>query len=464
MPTHKLSPVVFDLPIELSVLEAFEKLANWSHPILFASTQTNRKLGRYSFFASEPVARFRLEEPEFGIDPFIEVKAFLETSTCESIPGLPPFQGGAAGVLCYELGRCWEKLSVPRYNEFKIPVAAINIYDWVIAWDHVQHKSWLIVRNQSEKSARQLFNRVSMTINADAQHSVEGSQSKLKIEANTYPLSQLPGLMSNFDHKTYLQSVQRVIDYIYAGDIFQANLSQRLMVPSRCSAVEQFLVLAKQNPAPFGGYYSQDDWAVISSSPERFVQLVEGEVSTRPIKGTRKRRPFPEADLYSRDELRESAKDRAENVMIVDLMRNDLSRVCQPGTIQVPELCTIEAYETVTHLVSEVRGQLRTGATFWDLLQATFPGGSITGAPKIRAMEIITEIEEVARGPYCGSLFYCGYDGTADSNILIRTMIQKDNMLQFPVGGGIVAQSISQQEYEETLHKASGMLRALSNE
>jgi para-aminobenzoate synthetase component 1 len=200
---------------------------------------------------------------------------------------------------------------------------------------------------------------------------------------------------------------------------------------------------------------------VLSSSPERFLRVEDGVVETRPIKGTRQRRPAPEADLFTRDELRESEKDRAENVMIVDLLRNDLSRVCRPGSIRVPKLCAVETYETVQHLVSEVRGELRAGRDFWDLLAASFPGGSITGAPKVRAMEIITELERVARGPYCGSLFYCGFDGRADSSILIRTFVQRGGWIQCSVGGGIVAQSDPEAEYEETLHKAAGMLRAL---
>ncbi|MEO1998239.1 MAG: anthranilate synthase component I family protein, partial [Planctomycetaceae bacterium] len=192
-----------------------------------------------------------------------------------------------------------------------------------------------------------------------------------------------------------------------------------------------------------------------------FVRVRDQHVETRPIKGTRQRRPQPEADLFARDELRESEKDQAENVMIVDLLRNDLSRVCQPHSIQVPELCSVETYETVQHLVSEVHGTLTSHRNAWDLLQAVFPGGSITGAPKIRSMQVIAELEPTVRGPYCGSLFYVGFDGQLDSNILIRTWTARRGWFQCGVGGGIVAQSDPVSEYEETLHKAEGMLRAL---
>ncbi|MFO0918713.1 MAG: anthranilate synthase component I family protein [Planctomycetaceae bacterium] len=221
------------------------------------------------------------------------------------------------------------------------------------------------------------------------------------------------------------------------------------------------MTLHRVNPAPFAGLFLGKDWAVISASPERFLRVEDRDVETRPIKGTRRRPHGAEADLFLQDELRASEKDTAENVMIVDLLRNDLSRVCLPGTIRVPRLCTVESYRTVQHLVSEVRGQLRPGRSAWDLFRATFPGGSITGAPKVRAMEIIAELEPTARGPYTGSLFYVGFDGAVDSNLLIRTFAWRRGWLQCGVGGGIVAQSDPVAEYEETLHKAAGMLQAL---
>ena len=252
-----------------------------------------------------------------------------------------------------------------------------------------------------------------------------------------------------------------MVDYVHAGDIFQANLSQRLLYPLACEPVELYGRLRRCNPAPFAGYFACDDWAVVSASPERFVAVSGGDVETRPIKGTRRRRANPEADLSTRDELRASCKDLAENVMIVDLLRNDLSRVCAPGTVRVPRLCAVEMFETVQHLVSEVRGKLAPGRTAWDLLEAVFPGGSITGAPKVRAMEIIAELEPTAPGPYFGSLLYVGADGSLDSSILIRTFTVRSGWIQCSVGGGIVAQSDCAGEYDETWHKADGMLAAL---
>jgi para-aminobenzoate synthetase component I len=225
--------------------------------------------------------------------------------------------------------------------------------------------------------------------------------------------------------------------------------------------VSLYLRLRRRNPATFAGYFDLGEFQIASASPERFLQVRGGEVEARPIKGTRRRTARPEADLFAGDELRESEKDNAENVMIVDLLRNDLSKVCRPESVVVADLCRLEAYEFVQHLVSVVRGRLRDGTGPLDLLRAAFPGGSVTGAPKVRAMEIIAELEPTARGPYCGALGYIGFDGTMDSNILIRTITTGRGWWQMPVGGGIVAQSDPRAEYDETWHKAEGLLRAL---
>jgi para-aminobenzoate synthetase component 1 len=283
------------------------------------------------------------------------------------------------------------------------------------------------------------------------------------------PLAQLApqfdvavdGVTSNMPPDAYCRMVQRAVEFIHAGDVFQVNLSQRLLAPARSSSVELYLRLREKNPAPYAGYFDLGDWQICSTSPECFLTLRNGEVETRPIKGTRGRSGMPEADLFVGDELQASEKDRAENVMIVDLLRNDLSRVCLADSVHVAQLCRVETYAFVKHLVSIVRGRLRPGACPFDLLRACFPGGSITGAPKIRAMEIIAELEPTCRGAYCGSLAYIGFDGQMDSSILIRTIIAGHGWWQLPVGGGIVAQSRPDDEYRETWHKARGLLDAL---
>jgi para-aminobenzoate synthetase component 1 len=269
-------------------------------------------------------------------------------------------------------------------------------------------------------------------------------------------------LTSNFSRKDYLDSIQRCIDYICAGDAFQINLSQRLLQRATTNSVSLYLRLRERNAAPMAAYFDLGSAQVVSASPERFIRALGGIVETRPIKGTRTRTIRPEADLFAGDDLKQSEKDRAENVMIVDLMRNDLSRVCRPESVQVTQLCELESFAYVQHLVSTVIGRLRDDCTSLDLLRAVFPGGSVTGAPKIRAMEIIAELEPTVRGPYCGSIGYIGFDGAMDTSILIRTITAARGWWQLPVGGGIVAQSVPELEYEETWHKAEGLLRAVA--
>jgi para-aminobenzoate synthetase component 1 len=252
-----------------------------------------------------------------------------------------------------------------------------------------------------------------------------------------------------------------VIDYIYAGDVFQVNLSQRLLHAALDSSIELYCRLRERNPAPFAGYLDGGAWQIASASPERFVRVDNGQVETRPIKGTRSRSPYPVADMFTGDVLRASEKDRSENVMIVDLLRNDLSRTCRPDSVRVSQLCGLETYEYVQHLVSVVDGLLRPDYAPLDVLRTSFPGGSVTGAPKIRAMEIIAELEPTVRGAYCGSLGYLGIGGQIDTSILIRTITAARGWWHLPVGGGIVAKSTPESEYDETWHKATGLIQAL---
>jgi para-aminobenzoate synthetase component 1 len=280
--------------------------------------------------------------------------------------------------------------------------------------------------------------------------------------APQFPVPGRPGVSSSFDRSGYLAAVRRAIEYVHAGDCFQVNVAQRLLTPAVLPPLELYERLRKCNAAPFAGYFDLGEFVIASASPERFLRVANGEVETRPIKGTRPCGRTADEDRRQIAELLGSAKDRAENVMIVDLLRNDLGRVCAYGSVRVPVVCGLETYRYVHHLVSEVRGRLRPGLGPVDLLRAAFPGGSVTGAPKIRAMEIIAELEPTARGAYCGSLGYVGFDGGMDTNILIRTFTQGRGWVQFPVGGGIVADSIPEVEYAETWHKAEGLLRALS--
>ncbi len=469
-------PLVEELHPCPDVGDALRALADLPDVLLLESALRREPVGRYSFLTADPFERVQIDRVRFGEDPFGNIQGCLSEFQAATLPDLPPFQGGAAGLLSYELGRAWERLPAAPYDEFALPDLVVGLYDWVIAWDHHTGRGWIISQGFPEKEASRRIDRASKRVrdvrsrlaNLPKQSGVRGAQDQVTRDAlptnrlaPQWPAPGPAGLTSNFSREAYLKAVERVIEYIFAGDVFQVNLSQRLLFPQRQSSLDLYDRLRRVNPAPFAGYFASDDWAVVSASPERFLSIRDRNVETRPIKGTRQRKSIPEADLYTRDELRESIKDQAENVMIVDLLRNDLSRVCAPSSIAVPNLCAVETYETVQHLVSEIRGRLDEGRDAWDLLAAAFPGGSVTGAPKIRAMEIIAELEPTVRGAYCGSLFYVGFDGTADSNILIRTFTCRHGWVQCPVGGGIVAGSNPVAEYDETLHKAEGMLRAL---
>ena len=474
------TPIIHELRPVPTLAELLPIFAEWPDLVVFDSAKTSSQLGRYSFLCADPFQQFELSQAQLGVDPFAEIREAMAAFPTEPVPGLPPFQGGAAGLLSYELGKCFENLPTVPHDELEIPHLAVGLYDWVIAWDHQQGRCWLISQGFPEVEPRQREQRAmtraervlraikawrierAATVSAGRPRAHEfgdGHVRNVPHMAAQYPAPGPAGLLSNFSRAGYLLAVERVIEYIRAGDIFQANLSQRLMYPSQESPLDLYLRLRQRNPAPFGGCIFRDDWAVLSASPERFIELHDGIAETRPIKGTRRRLNDPQLDLYSADELRESEKDTAENLMIVDLLRNDLSRVSRPGSIRVPQLCEVENYETVQHLVSVVQGELRAGMNAWDLFQATFPGGSITGAPKVRAMEIISELEQVARGPYCGSLFYVGFDGRCDSSILIRTFVVRRGWVQCSVGGGVTVQSDPIAEYNETLDKAAGMLR-----
>ena len=476
------APANSDLPLVVELLpppdpvEAFRQIARQRCPLFLDSALRNPQLGRYSYLAADPFDL--LTVPADGSDGLGQLEQLLSRFPSQTLPDLPPFQGGAAGVLSYDLGRSLEKVPLPRFDEFQLPALAVGLYDTVLAFDHVADRAWLISHGfpatttagrrdralariaQFQDWLRQPADDVgSQPIVRSEPHAPLNSQHDL---APSFPVPPHPQLVSNFTADAYRSAVRRAIEYIRAGDVFQVNLAQRLLFPALDDAFALYLRLRARNPATFMGYFDWGETQIVSASPERFVSVRQRQVETRPIKGTRPRIRRAEADLFTGDELQASAKDRSENVMIVDLLRNDLSRVCLPESVQVTQLCGLEMYEYVQHLVSVVRGELAVGKTAIDLLRAAFPGGSITGAPKVRAMEIIAELEPTARGAYCGSLGFLGFDGSLDLSILIRTITCSRGWWQFPVGGGIVADSDPQREYEETWHKATGLVRALS--
>jgi para-aminobenzoate synthetase component 1 len=381
----------------------------------------------------------------------------------EPAPGLPPFQGGVAGYIGYDYGAVLERVPPTRYDDLALPDVMLGVYDWVIAWDHQAGAAWLISRGEPERR-RMVLERLSSGEPRAARPVTAAEAWPRGAGAPAYVSDAAAdiGLRSTFTHRGYLDAVGKVREYIVAGDIFQANLSQRFQARLREPPFELYRRLRRRNPAPFAAYLAFGEVTVLSASPERFLRLdPDGQVETRPIKGTRPRGLGPMHDAALGRALAESVKDRAENVMIVDLLRNDLSRVCRPGSVRVPELFALEQHPTVHHLVSTVLGELEPGADAVDLVRAAFPGGSITGAPKVRAMEIIAELEPTRRGVYCGSIGYLSASGALDTSIVIRTFVLRDGELYFQAGGGIVADSDPELEYRETLDKAAGLIATL---
>ncbi|PYP28684.1 MAG: aminodeoxychorismate synthase component I [Gemmatimonadetes bacterium] len=465
-------PVVEELVPAPDPVETCARFADLPFLVFLDSATHPEQAGRYSFLVADPATIVRskgaltqqLGEGRWtrvAADPVAHVSALLEPFAAEPVAGLPPFQGGAAGYVGYDWGAQLERVPRTRYDDLAIPDVMLGLYDWVIAWDHQTKRAWVISTGIPEQGAARR-ERAARRLAFVKERLAERRSDRLA--APSYPVPDVPGLRSNFTREGYLDAVARVIEYVYAGDIFQANLSQRLEAPLAGTPFELYRRLRQRNPAPFAAYLAFGDVVVVSSSPERFLCVDAGRrVETRPIKGTRPRGVGPEHDAALALALAESDKDRAENVMIVDLLRNDLSRVCQPGTVRVPELFALEHYQTVHHLVSTVVGELAPELDALDLLRAAFPGGSITGAPKVRAMQIIAELEPTQRGVYCGSIGYLSATGALDSSIVIRTYLVVGRDVYFQVGGGIVADSDPEQEYRETLDKARGLIAALKS-
>lgn len=437
-------------------LTIFSFFAEQTGAVFLDSAELREGCARYSFIAIDP---FYILKTKNTSDPFPEIAKNLEKFPLFFHADLPPFQGGVAGFFSYDLCHHLEKLPRPKLDDMRFPDLALGFYDLVIGFDEVLKRAYIFSSGfpELEKTSR----------DRRAKKRSDWLYIQLEKLSGLSPFANVccdeNNLQSNFTRDHYQVAVQKVKDYILAGDIFEANISQRfkMTLPDELSPFDLYRRLRLVNAAPFATYCNFGDTVIASASPERFLKLRENKVETRPIKGTRPRGKTAEQDQVNAEELLQSEKDHAENVMIVDLLRNDLSRVCSPHSVKVLKLCGLESYATVHHLVSVVQGELRAGLNAIDLLRASFPGGSITGAPKIRAMEIISEIEPTCRGPYCGAMGYIGFNGDMDTAITIRTFAIKNRIATFQAGGAIVADSDPEMEFEETLTKAKALKKAL---
>lgn len=483
-------PVALELEMKgLTPLSALNSLRDLGYAVLLESCRINRNTGRYSFVSADPylIFRSRRDEVELSLPaappgrfgsrvtlkrrPLHKLRELMSNYRTVRMQGMPPFTGGILGFISYDFVHNFEKLSRTVRDDLDIPESYFAFVDFVVAFDHIEGRAWVIInpgaRNQ-ELGYRpiqadewpRLYDEAAARIEMIASRLADGIS---QAEPDDAAFPSRGRLVPEMKKEEFISMVERCKEYIAAGDIYQANLSQRFFAEmGDIDALRLYRSLRRVNPSPFAAYLDFGDIKLVSSSPERLVRLVGGKADTRPIAGTRRRGlDFDEAMLL-KAELLTNEKERAEHIMLLDLERNDLGKVCKYGTVRVDELMVVEDYSHVIHIVSNVSGELADGRDACDLIRALFPGGTITGVPKVRCMEIIDELEPVARGPYTGSLGYISNSGDMDLNIIIRTFVVKGGRAFVQAGAGIVADSDPEMEYLETIQKAEALKKAFS--
>ncbi len=449
--------MIFELPYRADSAGLFDRIRHEPWAIFLDSGQGVGNDSRYDILACDPFITLTTHDASTEIwsrsstsrhteDPFMLLKSTLHRYASPSIDALP-FNGGAMGYFSYDLARRLENLPEQALDAEPLPQMAVGIYDWAVVVDHVARRSCLLGQGRDART----HDRWDQLC-----HLFGGERASVPTVFRV-----TSSVTSNLDEAAYAAAFERVQAYIRAGDCYQVNLAQRFCAEAEGDAWIAYRQLRHNSPAPFSAYLNTPAAQILSVSPERFLQVVGNRVETRPIKGTRPRGANPELDQAYADELCQSLKDRAENLMIVDLLRNDIGKSCEIGSVEATRLFELESYANVHHLVSTVTGRLAAGRDAIDLLRDCFPGGSITGAPKLRAMEIIEELEPHRRGVYCGAIGYIGFDGNMDTSIAIRTAVYDGRCIRFWAGGGIVADSTMEREYRETWDKAANMLQLM---
>lgn len=474
-------PLIEEVKLDLTAAQVFELLRHERLSFFLDSGMVTANLGHYSFIGIEPFLVLQSRGNTIKIvgplgheirkgSPFRVLRELLETYALDASGYPTPLTGGAVGYFSYDLCHFIEKLPSRTVDDLELPECCLALYDLTLTFDHLEKRTYLASSGFPEMDEdkrtrraasriREFRERLSYLQSAPSLlHSSSVIPAEAGIQASHHPHLVL---RSNFTKQDYLNAVETAREYIASGDIFQVNLSQRFETDLPMPPYDLYQRVRSINPAPFAAYLNFDEVTVLSASPERFLKVSGDHVETRPMKGTRPRGGSPAEDDRMSMELLNSVKDRAENVMIVDLERNDLGRVCRFGSVKVRELWTMEKYATVWQLTSTVEGRLQAGKDRIHLLESCFPGGSITGAPKVRSMEIIDEMEPTRRSIYTGSLGYLSFSGAMDLNIVIRTILAKGSKAYLQVGGAIIYDSSPESEYEETMHKAKAMFQAL---
>ena len=467
---NNLAPVFRDVPADLETpVSAFLKVARSDYSFLLESVEGGERLARYSFIGTEPYRILRsgpYADPSQGSDPLREVQAELcryrlsHPRDTESRSTLPRFTGGAVGFLAYDVVRHFEpRVRVPAADPLGLPEALFMFTDAMLVFDHLKHVIKVVAHCRLDGDVETSYRQACWRIDELAR------RLNKTLPATPYPL-QAPShtdqpVTSNIGRERYLEMVERCRRYIVAGDVIQVVPSQRLSRRTTAHPFSVYRALRTVNPSPYMYYLQMGESCLVGASPEMLVRVEDGAVETHPIAGTRPRGRNAEEDEALEAELRADEKERAEHVMLVDLGRNDIGRVSLPGTVRVGDFMVVERYSHVMHLVSRVTGALRPDLTAYDALRACFPAGTVSGAPKIRAMEIISELEPDRRGPYAGAVGYFDFSGNMDTCITIRTVVMKGGMAHIQAGGGVVFDSLAEAEYRETLNKARALLAAI---
>lgn len=478
--TGKMVPVYRRLLSDsLTPVSAFQKLDDGDNACLFESVIGGEKVGRYSFLAVNPFLQIEacgnrvsirdLNKPDGEVDsfesknPLDDLRRLIEQYQAVQLDELPPFAGGAIGYAGYDVVRYAEHLPDAPEDDRQLPDMTFAFYDRVVVFDNVSKTLFVIAMTRPDQhdSVDDAYDDACKRIDSFVEQLMKPSVPTVAADINHTGSDAETAYSSNFDQDSFESAVRKCVEYIKAGDIFQVVISQRLQIECEVDPMEVYRSLRVVNPSPFMFFLRTNDVTLVGSSPEIMCRVVDGKVTVRPLAGTRKRGETEAEDQALADELLADPKERAEHVMLVDLGRNDVGRVAQYRSVELSDVMVIERYSHVMHITSNVTGQLQAGKDAFDALQACLPAGTVSGAPKVRAMEIIDELEPHRRGPYAGAVGYIDYVGNMDTCIALRTFVIQDNQVYVQAGAGIVADSVPEMEYQETLNKARGLLKAI---
>ena len=455
-----LVPIYREVLADLETpVSAFLKVKRGAYSFLLESIEGGERPARYSFIGTEPYDVLRAEGNPTATDPLVALQAKLDRFQLIPNPSLPPFHGGAVGYLGYEVVRHFEpRVPSAAHDALGLPEAFFQFVDALLVFDHLKHVIKVVGHVRLDGDIEVAYGRAQAQIDELVARLEQGPPPPPVDRPDTESTGVVT---SNMERAVYEASVGRIIEYIYAGDVVQCVYSQRFSRPTFVHPFNVYRTLRTINPSPYTYYLEMGDHQIVGTSPELLVVVEEGRVATHPIAGTRRRGATPEEDRRLEVELLADEKERAEHLMLLDLGRNDIGRLSVPGSVRVTQMMDVERYSHVMHMVSHVDGVVRPGVTCYDALRATFPAGTVSGAPKIRAMEIIAELEPDQRGPYAGALGYFGFGGNMETAITIRTIVMQDGLASVQAGGGIVSDSDPAAEYQESVNKAMAMVQAL---